>query len=409
MQVSLILFYCLISATAKKYSFFINRVNILLQLLSFDRKGGYKTIKYLITKIFPSSLLLSLTLLTCIFGVQEAKSQVQIGAYYFDGWAGQNSKANDPKEPWAVNAPVLLTRKLVEEFKDREPVWGWRDDTQAIMEKQIDLAAANGIKFFLFCWYWKDSNGPINPSAIESLSLHTSMNLYLKAQNKNKIKFGLLIANHGGSEIKGTENWEKATKYWMKYFKDPQYITVGGKPLVVIYNPSGIDADGLARMQDISQKEGLQGLSIAGCGNTINEDFTYRTHYSISKGYATGSENHKYSELVDVHKKAWMGTEKQPYIPEISAGWDKRPWEGPTGLNQEPGWYYTDRTPKQFKNFLNDAIQWMDSHPTQTTKERIVLIYAWNELGEGGYLVPTKGDPKASYLKMIRSVVFSRP
>jgi hypothetical protein len=33
------------------------------------------------------------------------------------------------------------------------------------------------------------------------------------------------------------------------------------------------------------------------------------------------------------------------------------------------------------------------------------LVYAWNELGEGGYLVPTKGDPGAAKLKMIKEVV----
>jgi hypothetical protein len=47
----------------------------------------------------------------------------------------------------------------------------------------------------------------------------------------------------------------------------------------------------------------------------------------------------------------------------------------------------------------------MDNNPAKTTKERIVLIYAWNELGEGGYLVPTKDDPNAAKLKMIKSVV----
>jgi hypothetical protein len=39
-----------------------------------------------------------------------------------------------------------------------------------------------------------------------------------------------------------------------------------------------------------------------------------------------------------------------------------------------------------------------------TTKERIVLIYAWNENGEGGYIVPTKEDPDATCLKIIREV-----
>ena len=35
-----------------------------------------------------------------------------------------------------------------------------------------------------------------------------------------------------------------------------------------------------------------------------------------------------------------------------------------------------------------------------------LLIFAWNELGEGGYLVPVPiiGDLKATYRKVIKSV-----
>lgn len=332
------------------------------------------------------------------------KPQLKVGVYYFDGWAGHHRSANDPNEPWAKNAPSNSSKRLVEEFGEREPIWGWRDDSQEIMERQIDLAADNGIEFFLFCWYWKDNGGPINPTAIESLPMHTSMNLYMKAKNKKRIKFGLLVANHQGFEIKGTENWGKATEYWMQYFKDPQYVKVDGKPLVVIFSSGGIDNDAIARMQEVSKAQGLkQGLSIAGCGNTANKNFGLRTHYNIVPGYSAGSEEHKYAELVEAHKAQWTGTEQQPYIPEITVGWDKRPWENKTGKGQ--GWYYPDRKPAQVKGFITDAIKWMDEHPKQTTKERYVLIYAWNELGEGGYLVPTKGDPDASILKVVKSVV----
>jgi hypothetical protein len=47
----------------------------------------------------------------------------------------------------------------------------------------------------------------------------------------------------------------------------------------------------------------------------------------------------------------------------------------------------------------------MDQHPEETTAERIVLIYAWNEFGEGGYIAPTKGDPQGDYLNVLRSVL----
>ncbi len=342
---------------------------------------------------------------------QKKNSEIKVGAYYFDGWSGTNRKANDPNEQWAKNAPTNLSRRMVEEFTEREPIWGWRDDSQAIMERQIDLAADNGIEFFLFCWYWKDSNGPINHEAIQNLPLHTSMNMYLKAKNKNRVKFAFLVANHQGSEIKGTENWGKATEFWMQYFNDPQYVKVGGKPLVVIFNSKGIDDEALARMQEVSKKQRLKGLSIAGCGGTEDKNFNYRTHYNVIPGYTNGHEEHKYAELADAQRNQWIGSEKQPYLPVVIVGWDKRPWEDKTGNGQggaKQGWYYPDHTPGQFKSLLTDAVKWMDAHPLQTPKERIILVYAWNELGEGGYLVPTKGDPEASYLKVVRDVVFEK-
>lgn len=341
------------------------------------------------------------------------QSNVQIGAYYYDGWGGKNAKAGNPDEPWAINAPRQLTRRMLEEFPDREPLWGWRHDSQEIMEKQIDLAADSGIDFFLFCWYWRDTKGPINPDAIDKLPGHESLKRYLKARNKHRIRFGLLIANHQGAEITGPENWKQATAHWMSYFKDPQYVTVDSKPLVVIFNSQGIDNHEIDVMQQVAQQKGLTGLSIAGCSNRAEaKNFTIKTHYNVIPGYSAGSEEHTYKELTDAQAAQWKGSSRQPYIPTVIAGWDKRPWEDPTGKSPggaKPGHFYSKRTPAQFKSHLNDAINWLNSHPDQTVPERMVLIYAWNELGEGGYLVPTKGDPKGRYLKMVKEVKAKGP
>src|SRR5690625_1729526 len=193
---------------------------------------------------------------------------IQIGAYFFDGWSGKNRHADDPDQPWAKNAPTHLTKRFVEEFQGREPLWGWRGDSQEIVEKQIDLAADNGIDFFLFCWYWRDNKGSINTQAIENESLHTQMHMYLKAKNKERLKFALLVANHGGSEIVGADNWEAAARYWMKYFKDEQHVTVDGKPLVVIFNSSGIDKESTDRMQQVAIDNGFQ-IGRAACRERV--------------------------------------------------------------------------------------------------------------------------------------------
>ena len=51
--------------------------------------------------------------------------------------------------------------------------------------------------------------------------------------------------------------------------------------------------------------------------------------------------------------------------------------------------YTVPPTPAELANHLADALEWTSSHLTTATPARTVLIYAWNENDEGGWLVPT--------------------
>jgi hypothetical protein len=46
---------------------------------------------------------------------------------------------------------------------------------------------------------------------------------------------------------------------------------------------------------------------------------------------------------------------------------------------------------------------WIDTHPAQTTRERVVLVYAWTEIGEGGAIIPSRADGYA-YADAVRTV-----
>jgi hypothetical protein len=330
-----------------------------------------------------------------------ASARATVGAYYFDGWAGSSDRWRDDPAWTRLHPPTHLTKRMLEEFADREPVWGWRDNKLEIVERQIDLAADHGIAFFAFCWYWNKDQ-----EKRDQQPLHTGLQLFLKAKNHQRLRFCLLVANHQGFLFQGADEWEKAAEAWLPYFKHPQHLTVDGRPLVLVFNPSNGDKEGLARIQAVVRKAGLPGVAIAGCGGgEAKTGFTHRAHYNIVPGYAGRSEAHKYAELVQAHQQAWRGSREQPYMPTLSVGWDKRPWEGERGLGQQPGWHFPDRTPAQFAKALQSAVEWMDQHPDQTTTERIVLLYAWNEFGEGGYLAPTKGDPEGAYLKAVKEVL----
>ncbi|MDD4871171.1 MAG: glycoside hydrolase family 99-like domain-containing protein [Kiritimatiellae bacterium] len=343
---------------------------------------------------------------------QEAKPSMKLGAYYFAGWAGK-SQFDDgkPENAWAKGMPTHFTRKLATEFADRTPVWGWRDDTPELMERQINLAADHGIAFFSFCWYWHDNKGPINVKAIDDDSKHLPMRLFMQAKNNARMEFCLLVANHGGFEIVGPEAWKQAADYWMTLFKHPRYLRVEGKPLLVIFSPRGANKEGLACLQEAARKAGFPGVAVACCGNSKLEDgYLLRTRYNAVPGWGK-SEKHQYKELVEAHVRTWSGTPEQRCIPVATVGWDRRPWEGPGGLGpkgSQVSWYFEGKTPQTFGDFLQHMVQWMDANPEQLTKDRLALIYAWNEIGEGGWLVPCRADPDGAYLKTIRRVVLGK-
>jgi hypothetical protein len=332
-----------------------------------------------------------------VAGAGEALSpRATVGAYYFDGWAGTNAQAG--KADWARNAPTHLTKRMLDEFPDREPLWCWRDDTAEVMERQIDLAADHGIAYFAFCWYWHKSEKEIREDP-----KHTGLELFLKAKNNARMRFCLLVANHAGFEIQGTEEWKKAADVWMPYLSHPRHLRVGGKPLLILFAPGNRDKAGFEYLQESARKAGLPGVAVAGCGNGPADLFSLSTRYNVVPGWEKGLEKHPYAELLDAHRKSWAGTREQPHIPCLTAGWDRRPWE--EGPNPKCCWYHPDRTPEQFGACVKDAVVWMEANPEKATPEKLMLIYAWNEFGEGGYLAPTKGDPGGAYLKAVKEVV----
>lgn len=332
---------------------------------------------------------------------QSPKPRAMVGAYYFDGWNGQTDKWHLPK--------LLQT-----EFADRKPVWGWHANTVEVMRQQIDYAADYGLGFWAFDWYYpegKDKNTPLN----------NALDLYRKTPNRDRLKFCLLVANHEGFRI-GPADWDACCRIWIDLFREPTHLRVNNKPVLIFFSPDELKSafggvQGVHKafdtMQKMAKDAGLPGVTIAACTGPgehpelVQSGYTLLTGYNYSNTWMDGAGSKPFQSMIDANRAIldqFGKTTPLPYVPVVTVGWDRRPWEqGNYPANKMSGWY-ADRTPKAVEDFVRMAMQWLDAHPDKATAERLMLLYAWNENGEGGYLTPTEKDGTA-YLKAVQRAI----
>jgi hypothetical protein len=99
-----------------------------------------------------------------------------------------------------------------------------------------------------------------------------------------------------------------------------------------------------------------------------------------------------FSELADAGEWIWTQAAAKsplPVIPVVSDGWDPRPWTPATST-----WYV--RSPADVTAFVANVVDIAESsprvRPEPSPSPPLVMMEAWNEVGEGSYILPTVGD-----------------
>jgi hypothetical protein len=115
---------------------------------------------------------------------------------------------------------------------------------------------------------------------------------------------------------------------------------------------------------------------------------------AISSYAFGGSNGETYQSLANRQKMewdSWLGsTFAMPLILNVSTGWDPRPRiKNPVTwipYIAENSWAET-ATPNEIVSHLDDAINWAYNHANSNIAS--ILMYAWNEFDEGGWICPT--------------------
>ena len=328
-----------------------------------------------------------------------AGQTAKVGVYYFEGWYHDT--------PEAIAA--FATAELRNHFPEREPIWGgglWRGDTVAVMEQQIDLAADHGIAFFSFDWYWYGS-----PSATANDGINSGLKNFMLASNRGRMEFNINIVDVAPTTIDSDAEWVQVADMLLPFLTDSRYLRVGGNPLITLFNGAGMTQTNYDYFQQIGVAAGFPAVEFAANVAGSASLYSHVTRYNAVPGWGAGETEFPYLSLTDyvegndtwadgVWNTDTQSIVSQFYIPTIMAGWDARPWNTP------PTWYFNpSRTPAAVGAHLQKAIDFLDDNPTLATPDRLVMIYAWNEYGEGGYIAPTLGDPNGLFLDAIKAVV----
>lgn len=333
--------------------------------------------------------------------VAAEPARVVVGAIRWDAWHGDASTVGLTVEKtlaparWHYRLPFY--GKVV-----GENVVEVRGNTREIMDREIDYAHAAGLDYWAFVIYPEDN------------ALSQGLHLYLASEKKSRIKFCLNL--QGGWEAGGGPTaWPGKLARYIRYFKEPSYQTVlNGRPLVYLYSVEGLVGPG--KFEDWAAVRtafdalraaviaaGMPSPYIVAQGwspDTLKEQAATLGLDAIG-AYASsgGAKAGSYADLARHTEHRWDGFKAvgEPVIPLVTTGWDMRPrvetpvpWVKGGDMEQ----YYEAPKPAELATHLKQAITWCREHP-EAAEARTILIYAWNEFDEGGWLCPTLKEGSA--------------
>jgi hypothetical protein len=269
--------------------------------------------------------------------------------------------------------------------------------TQGLIDLEIAQADYAGLDYWAFVAYPPDS------------TMSAPLQRYLTSKHRSRIGFCMFAELAAwGSATRSTALIE----YHMVLMEHEAYVRVhGNRPLYYlgfitekIANERWGGVEGLRAAIDLFRTR----ATARGVGNPFivlgvlpRDAISFQTRlggdgvgaYAIADGQAAGD----YAALVRVAEHGWqtLATSGLPVVPTVMTGWDRRPrieapvpWEKTQRSGAGMDHYFATPDPTQITAHLQAALAWIKRQPADRQAPAL-LIYAWNENDEGGWLLPT--------------------
>jgi len=373
-------------------------------------------------------------------------------AYYFPDWHSDPRNTAWFGDGWDEWKLLDAARPRFDGHRQpRVPLAGHVDESDpAVAAAEIELAASHGVDGFLVDYYWYD-DGPYLSGALDKG--------LLKAPNREEVSFALMWANHELVDIFpytdpnaadarrlkdgaiGRPEFEQMVDHIIEaYFREPNYLTVDGKPWFSLYEignfilgMGGVDEarDALAWFRQRVVDAGFPGLhldavvwgfGVLPTAITVDDPATLLTTLGFDNATSYVWIHHADLAAFDfpqgdparLREEAFEDYERLaatlpvPFHPNVTVGWDSTPRisrDVPFVPGRYPFLPVFDQAPADFEAALHRAGRFLREHPTE---HPVITINAWNEWTEGSALLPDTTNGLA-FLEALKSVFGLRP
>jgi len=323
---------------------------------------------------------------------KTVKSDALVGAYYFPGWS-------HPERWYCISASEPTQHPLLGYYKEGDP---------DAADWHIKWALEHGISFFAFDFYTQNGSQMLEAALDDG---------FLKSKFIGQFKFCINWCNHFTPSTMTPESMERFGDLVIKkYLTHPSYLRIDNKPVVMILVGGGyvqnLGMEGAKKVFDRFEQRckdaGLPGVYLVFCEGENGGEVGIKNSISAgTKAFClynypyygtsfTGIGKHMvapYADLANCGEELWKHWGKitgNLLWPTVMPGWDRRPWTKDSDLIR------TGSTPELFGKALERAKGYLN-------KDRVVMIEAWNEWGEGSILEPS-AEYGFAYLDQVRRV-----
>lgn len=363
---------------------------------------------------------------------QPVKSEHIIACHYYPGWK--------------KGAELVKHNRFDDliEYPERTPLLGYYDEENPeVCDWEIKWAVEHGINCFIHCWYRKFDNVG-RPITVKDLRLgHGIHEAYFNCRFKKYMKFAIMWETDWGLISDMDDLVNHVIPFWVEnYFRDEQYLTLDGKPVLYIYGAKNLLKllgteekleEMIALMHETMKQYGFPGIhiSILHCHKWLHEyvgeyfipverlkeigfdsifqycqqvpkdeldEKTYEEYLKtmfLDPQFVIEDQLGKIQDRIDWDQDFCMHT--------LSCMRDSRPWFEIFKLQPKTIMQYK-LSPMEYKQLLIRFKEKIMKLPKDCIGRKIIVIDNWNEWAEGHYVGPCL-EHGFQYLQAIRDVL----